>query len=524
MKLCRLAALMLALLLAACASAEGILPVLQTPPPEITETISYHRVMNFSSTPSASGSGDGGYYYTYSGVTYPQYLEFGRALAQEGFTLAESGFTDSGVARSVVENGAALTVDYNAFTQSLTVTYPPRVLAWEVDEARPYAIDGARESLLPELPRALSYHRAMNYTSTPSGDSYGEGRWYYDYSGVDYGQYLAFGRALAQEGFTLAESATTDDGATQVTVSDGAAALALTYNPFTHALRVVYPRGTIAQEPDPENRYAVDASRDSLLPAMKQTISLHAVTGVSFTTPDRVEGGYRYGYYNVSYPCYAQFSLKLGEAGFSLVSSDKTEDGYDRAVVSDGAVTLTLDYSQDDQYAYVYYPLDASPRDAVKYDDFTPIAAGQTVELNENLTATVLGWEAVDRYVTYYYDNNWIPMAKYFDNEYLSGDGIQRMLVTFEIANNRPDSLNAQYLLNSLVVYCDGQKVSCSSGVLTSTAKFSTDGDDTLSPKNTLTFAVGFGLTDEQAAHPERVAVTFTDKNYAIPYAYILEP
>ena len=94
-KLAILFAVLLALLPVAGAHAEGILPVLQTPPPEITETISYHRAMNFDSTPSASTTSDGRYYYKYSSVTYLNYLSFGRALAQEGFSLTDSGFTSA---------------------------------------------------------------------------------------------------------------------------------------------------------------------------------------------------------------------------------------------------------------------------------------------------------------------------------------------------------------------------------------------------------------------------------------------
>lgn len=71
-KLSFILALLLVLSLCAGALAEGILPVLQTPPPEITETISYHRVMNFSSTPTASSASDGSYRYEYSSVLYNQ--------------------------------------------------------------------------------------------------------------------------------------------------------------------------------------------------------------------------------------------------------------------------------------------------------------------------------------------------------------------------------------------------------------------------------------------------------------------
>ena len=81
-KLTFVLALLLILLPVSGAFAEGILPVLQTPPPEITEAISYHRAMNRDSTPSASSTGDDRYYYEYSSVTYLNYLDFGRALAQ----------------------------------------------------------------------------------------------------------------------------------------------------------------------------------------------------------------------------------------------------------------------------------------------------------------------------------------------------------------------------------------------------------------------------------------------------------
>ena len=404
-------ALLLALLLAVPASAEGILPVLQTPPPEITETVSYHRMMNFSSTPSASSDSEGRYYYEYSGVTYQQYLDFGRALNQEGFAVSSFSQLDNGTGAaqvSVTKDAATLEIIYNADTQYLKVTYAPRLLAEEVDPDNPYRIAPAQDSILPEL---------------------------------------------------------------------------------------------------------------------EQVISLHAVTGLSRPSPDLVsDGGYRYYYYNVPYAAYARFSVKLAEAGFTLVSSEKTEDGYDRAVVSDGDVTLTLDYSQEGEFAMVTYPLDVSPRNARKYDDYTIVGAGDTVELSENLTANVLGWQAMDQYVTYYYDDNWIPVAKYIDHEHTSGDGVQQMLVTFQITNERPDTLDARSLLNGLTVYCDGESVSCDYGTMSGETHFSTDSDQVLRPKETITFAVGFALRDEQAAHPENVAVTFTDKNYAVRYAYILAP
>ena len=309
----RFAALLLALLmLAASACAEGILPVLQTPPPEITETISYHRVMNLSSTPSASSASDGSFFYTYSSIRYADYLAFGRALAQEGFALAESGFTDSGLPQLVVEkDGCALTVEYNPYFKEMTVRYPPRVLAWEVDVDHPYTIDDSLESALPDLPRTLSYHRALNQTYPPSGERYGDGRWYFSYSSVDYDHYLKFGRALAQEGYAATGSEVDGDAVETVTLSDGNTALELTYSPFTHSLRVIYPIGTLPAEVDLENRYAVDPATPSALPELKQTISMHSATGKGFPSPERVTDGYRYYYSSVPYAAYAQFSVKV---------------------------------------------------------------------------------------------------------------------------------------------------------------------------------------------------------------------
>jgi len=380
----------------------------------------------------------------------------------------------------------------------------------------------------PEIIEVISYHRAMNKDSTPSASTTDDGGYLYEYSSVTYKDYLDFGRALAQEGFALSQITPVDDGtgAVDVCVTKDTATLEILYNEDRQSMKVSYSPRVLALEVDPEHPYEIDASQVSILPELEQVISLHAVTGCSYSSFDFVSdgGGYRYHYYDVPYAAYARFSVKLGEAGFTLVSSEKTEDGYDRAVVSDGNVTLTLDYDQEAKRAIVTYPLDASPRDAAKYGDYTPVGAGDRIELNEGLTATVIGWKKVDQYVTYYYDNNWIPFAKYCDSEYPSGNGVQQVLVTFEIENERPEDLVTSSLLSGLQVYCDGDEVWCSCGELTSEASFSIDGDDRLRPKEKITFAVGFGLTDEQAAHPENLAITFTDRNYALRYAYNPEP
>ena len=123
-KLTFVLALLLILLPVSGAFAEGILPVLQTPPPEITEAISYHRAMNRDSTPSASSTGDDRYYYEYSSVTYLNYLDFGRALAQEGFALSQFTQLDDGTGAvdvSVTKDTATLEIELGDIDTPVTL-------------------------------------------------------------------------------------------------------------------------------------------------------------------------------------------------------------------------------------------------------------------------------------------------------------------------------------------------------------------------------------------------------------------
>ena len=402
-KLSYAVALLLALLLALPAGAEGILPVLQTPPPEITETTSFHRVMNLTSTPSASSNSDGGYYYTYSGVTYDQYLAFGRALAQEGFAMSKVNQIDDGYGEMnavVSKDGKDLTIWYNADTRALRVDYPPRVLAEEVD---------------------------------------------------------------------------------------------------------------------PENPYVIDASQASILPELTMVISLHAITGFNRPSPDKwSEGGFSYHYYSVPYAAYARFSQKLGEEGFSLVSSEKTEDGYDRAVVSDGTVQLVVDYHQENQDAYVRYPEYIHPRDRRQFDDYEVVRDGDTFEAIEGVKFTVNNWEFVD----VFYSSS--------DGRHLAEDGVKLALIHMDVDFYRAESWDVNYLLDSRTLYIDGQVVSDA----TRFGEYTYNPDDsdlnnlynnTYTGKAQFQAAIALILTEEQAAHPEDIAVTFFSADHVTPYVYYLQ-
>ena len=397
-----LIALALALLFAVGANAEGILPVLQTPPPEITETISWHRVFNYGSTPSASTTSDGCYYYTYDPVPYASYQKFGQALAQEGYALSgiEAGEDTCEFDAICTKGTTTLTLRYNPHYRKLTVTYSPRVLAEEANAEVPYVIDESQTSILPELP---------------------------------------------------------------------------------------------------------------------QVISLHAITGLDRPYDvNKVEDGYQYSYYGVPYAAYARFSVKLGEAGFSLVSSEKTEEGYDRAVVTDGQTQLTIDYDQESEYAYITYPMHAFPRDR-SLDDCEPVAEGDTVQTLENVSVTFGGWEFVDRYY-----------SGYNGARYNIEEGGKIVLIHMDVDFYRPESFYVGDILRDRTVYVGDDTIDTFNF---GGYKYDPEDPDlhnvydkgnSVTGKAQFSAAIAIRLTDEQAANPEDIAFTFCSMDYATPYVYRL--
>ena len=83
----------------ASAFAQGILPVLQTPMPEITQAVSLHA-LRCEEAPVPKAPGNGVYTYEYSKVTYNQYQNFGRVLGQDGFVFESSETSEKGVVTS----------------------------------------------------------------------------------------------------------------------------------------------------------------------------------------------------------------------------------------------------------------------------------------------------------------------------------------------------------------------------------------------------------------------------------------
>ena len=256
----------------------------------------------------------------------------------------------------------------------------------------------------------------------------------------------------------------------------------------------------VLQTPAPEETYA---------------ISLHQVTGCEYSSLGQAEGGgYMYNYKGVSYAAYSRFSTKLAEEGYMLVSSETLEDGTSRAVVTDGAVTLVMDYNLENKTASVSYPPSVFARDAELYADYTEVKDGDVIQVTDHATAAVTGWKFL-----YHLSCG---------NDYYTGENKNCAVMTFEVDYFRPESIYYGYLLRMPVVRYEDTEIPVNS--LTPTAgRFENDYYVNSSTSyafsgkmDAVPYAICFLLTDEQAKHPEKVTVSFADNDNAVRYVYRL--
>ena len=364
---------------------------------------------------------------------------------------------------------------------------------------------------VPKMEPALSYHE-LTSSSAPKATTKTVGgftAYTYSYTSVTIDDYEMFGRALGQEGYSLTSGGISEAVVT-AEVSQGVGAISISYQIKDQKLSVTYAPGMELREYNKEDPYQLRRDAVSILPVIPQAISLQSVTAKSSSSIETTEdGGRQYNYTGVSYACYEAFSSALGAEGYSLVSSEVLEDGYVRAVVSNGEVSLTVDYHLDDQKARVIYPVGIYARPARKYQDYQTVRDGEAFSQMEGITVTPLGWQKVDSYVDYYYSNRWIP-SKYFDTEHVSENGVQQILVTFEVAHDRPDSRSCTGLLNKLYVRLGNTVLTTEVGRLTSANKIYADSDDKISGTKTFTYAIGFELTEAQLARLDEVTISFS--------------
>ena len=123
--------ILFSLILTTAATAEGILPLPQTPPPiEDIEAISLHGVTGQSLFYKKAD--ESGIECHYLNVSYACYKRFSIKLAEEGFSLVSAKTDEDGSIHAVVSDGSTeLKIDYNIDStpnkQEVYVTYPPHV-------------------------------------------------------------------------------------------------------------------------------------------------------------------------------------------------------------------------------------------------------------------------------------------------------------------------------------------------------------------------------------------------------------
>ena len=372
---------------------------------------------------------------------------------------------------------------------------------------------------MPEILRAVSMH-AMRNEDAPAPKTGADGTYTYEYAKVTYDQYLTFGQILGQDGFALESSETAENGAvTAVVVKDDWARLTVTYNPADLTLKVAYPPRVEAMETDPDNPCRVEKDSAGILPEVPHAISLQSISGWNLDKTGKAEdGGIRCRYSAVSYDGYTLLSQALGREGYSLVSAETLEDGTSRAVVTDGAVSLTVDYNLDSQTAWISYPVGVYPREAVLFDDFTGMELDQPVQVTEGVKMTFLGWEITDNWYSYWVNNNWIP-AKTGYNQHPAEEGTLHVWLEFRVEYNRRDEMKLLSLMPNRAAYYEDTGIKSSAGGRDAAFKLDSVSSWKMSGEKTSIIAVVITLQDSQAARMEDVRYTFSSADYLHRYA-----
>ena len=375
---------------------------------------------------------------------------------------------------------------------------------------------------VPEITEAVSLHAVCDVKAvTPTLEK--DGGYRYDYTKITQENYADFGRALAQEGFALDSAETAADGTVTAVAAKGSASVTVTYDCGKEELRAVYSPRVNAMEKNEKEPYTIREDAVSILPELPVTVSLHGATGVPVSRRDTADDGSRiYLYSFVPYECYARFSVKLAEAGFSLVAAEKTEDGTDRAVVTDGKVTLTVDYDQETKQAAVTYSPGVFARDAARYADYTEAKAGEPIPLMEGVTMTIVGWEPVDKWTLRSVSNMWIPPKVYHD-DVNSGDGQQQIYLTIVFSYSRPEENKCKDMVHSRELLYGKKSIDYRWGTVYGDRTIYPGSDMKLSGMDqTLTTGLAFALTDSQMEHTEETVFSFSDGNYLDRYFFRL--
>ena len=149
--------------------------------------------------------------------------------------------------------------------------------------------------ILPDLQsnhteNAISLHMILGW-SAPEAVLQEDGSYLFDYENVSLMNYSDFGSALAQEGYTLTSSDTTENGFVTAVVSDGTNQFTVKFDPSYNTMSVIYPEGMVIGQYIEDKPYVIDRTQASILPEIPQAISLHGVTCKSYYDKTYPEDG-----------------------------------------------------------------------------------------------------------------------------------------------------------------------------------------------------------------------------------------
>ncbi len=371
---------------------------------------------------------------------------------------------------------------------------------------------------LPSFTEAISLHEVLGMEE-PEPRQMEDGGTEYKYTGILYEDYVTFGEALADNKYSLTDSKTDEDGTVVATVcKEDQEPITVRYLQETREMTVQYPLRMTAKKADPDNPYKASYHYGySNLPELTQAISLHSATGAEYSRPVFVDNQYVYTYENIGYACYNAFSVQLSKEGYSLVSSEVTDDGFNRAEVANGDASLVFDYNLETGEAVVSYPVGVHARDIDYYGDFIKVRMDEPLELLDGVTAAIEGWDTLDKY------QEQKGVGTYVGQEPAEGQSL--ILVSIDINYNNPEARVIRNMLSNITVRYDDEvileeihgkydpedaMIHCLSD---SEAKLNTD----------FTFGIILKATEEQAKHPEKLSITFTDPDRAVKYIYRLE-
>ena len=378
----------------------------------------------------------------------------------------------------------------------------------------------------PEAVEAPAFH-ALAGRRAPEAEKTESGAPRYTYADVGYGEYLDFGRLLAQEGFTLSDSEENSGGVLTATVTKDHAAIEVYFNQDEKVLTVTYTALSYPAETNAASPAVVDSAAVSILPELTQAISFEAVTAVKPEQTAWTGTSYRHDYSGVSYAAYTRFGEKLGEEGYALTSAETLEGGVSRAVVEKDGMKLTLDYDMEKETASVYYPKGVHPRELSLYGDFTELVEGETVQLAEGASLTWLGWEKVDSYREYYKDYRYKPNPKRTSAEHVTEAGVQQVLLRFTVRLEPGAEYRTADILKNLTLRHAKERLEMNRGLENGERSFNYDDlTETITSGGAAkeyVAACGAALTEEQLQHPEEVTLTFNDGDNAVRYVCYLE-